>query len=143
MGQPYIVEGLFKFKENDPSEFCKIIKDYIEQKVANGGMARPTEMDICDFSDPKACFKLITCGPQRSELYFDRREDGEWWCTDFDATYSWCTILCEVFSKAIECLEDGSTVKIMPESGYLAITASGGEAQTEWHDEEDDEEDDE
>lgn len=111
MGQCYSVYTKLKFKDNDPSQFCKVIADEFDKR--NWYKETPG-LKLRDLKDPFECFKVLT---------FDHAEEDSFgeWSADFDASYSWESIMIDIFVKALKVLEDGSYVEIYPDNGKIRI----------------------
>lgn len=129
MGQSYSVEAKLKFKNNDPSQWCKAIKDYVQANDGNSAEFNLGRFGDIDWNDPFDCFKVVTT--TRAYTYEDL------WCADFDASYGWAVVLLESFSRAAFGLEDGSEINIGPwESDEYIITVEGGDVYVDGEKEE-------
>ena len=69
--------------------------------------------------------------------YYSNWEGGYKWtqttdpdvlCGDFNASYSWESIMIEVFELLAPFMEDGSTIKIYPDSDYDLLEVKDGKA---------------
>lgn len=98
MGQCYSVTAKLRFRDSDPNLFCKIVQDEIAQLSDYA-----TFRQDCDLTTPEGCFEVLT---RNSDC------EGEVWLADFDASYGWEGIMCEVFFKAARGLANDSYINI-------------------------------
>ena len=70
--------------------------------------------------------------------YYSNWENGHTWtrstdpdvlCGDFDASYGWESVMIEVFELLAPYLQDGSELKIYPDSDYDYLVVRGGKAE--------------
>ena len=137
MGQCYSVVAKFIFKNNDSSGFCKIIRDKLSEMDYGGYHYGKSLAYIKSFmtidgeeynpkttnmNHPFGLFKLIT-----DKDAFCLEDENEIWSADFDASYSWESVMCEVFEEALTACESGSFVEIYPDSGYVKYSVGNDE----------------
>ena len=127
MGAVYAVEAKFLHRNNDPTEFCRIITE----EFKNRGIIDP----IDDPTDPFSCFSALC--PNAEE-----NDDTGVYISGFDASYGWEWVMCEIFERALSVLEDGSYVYIEPDNGWERFYKENGDVLYEQgeEDEEDEEE---
>ena len=117
MGQCYTVETNLKFKNNDPSEFCAIIREEVANRNGKSAFFSP-ELGAMD--TPFECFKILTS-----------RNAHEWedgvYSADFDGSYGWELVMIEVFKASAKGLANGSVITIYPDSGKDTIRVKKGE----------------
>ena len=132
MGMTYTVDGCFHFKNDDPSEFCRIIADGIRYLIAND-FARFNPLG--DLTDPFECFRALCPNAIK---------EGNFWTADFDASYGWEGVLISIFEEALAVLEDGSHVDIYPDDYWEKLYDENGKVQFACSDDDscDDEEED-
>lgn len=133
MGQCYSVEAKLNFKNNDPSGFCKIIKDEI---VDRHGKSAIFDLDRGDLNDPFGCFKILTAKDAA------KSRDGTWYA-DFSGSYGWESVMTEIFHEAAKELVDGSVITIYPDYDATEISVRNGKVVTSYIEMEDEDEDDE
>ena len=111
MGQCYTVEAKLYFKNNDPSLFCKKVKDEIYKR---NGVSANFDLLRGDLNDPFGCFKILTAK--------NAEKNGDVWYADFSGSYGWENVIYDIFSEATEGLFAGSQINIDPwESDSLVI----------------------
>lgn len=122
MGQCYSVTAKFIFKNDDPAPFCNAFKDIVDRM--NGVTAN---FDLsCDSMDtPFGCFNILTGG----QAYAEGNEYPDIWYSDFDGSYGWEWVMYDVFSAVLKECENGSYVKIWPDSGMTKISVKNGEVK--------------
>jgi len=116
MGQTYAVEAKISFK--DPDKFCEIIRNEVEK----------LNLKDADTSTPFGCFKAIT----KHDAVID---PFGCWVAYFDGSYSWEGVLLDTFEAVTPALDDGSVIKVYPDSGWWEIKVANGEAVFTSHDE--------
>ena len=131
MGQCYSVEAHFKFKNNNPSSFCQIIKDEIADR---NGKSAIFDLDRGDLNDPFGCFKIMTAKDAVQST------DGTWYA-DFSGSYGWESVMIEIFQHAAEELDDGSVITIYPDYDSTEIAVKNGKVVTSYIESEDDDKD--
>ena len=126
MGQCYSVVAKLIFKDNDPSRFCEIIRNKLSE-MDYGGFSNGKSLayvksfltvagekydpTFTNMNHPFGLFELLTSK--------DAQGIGEdVWRADFDASYSWENVMCEVFEEALVECECGSFVEIYPDAGF-------------------------
>lgn len=104
MGQCYSIELSLKLKDR-----TKAISS-LNAKIARAGM------EHCRYNlegkDTDSLDDLL-----RVFLTDTMKFDGETYYSDFDASYGWESVLMDMFECLSDCLEDGSSIKIYPDSG--------------------------
>ena len=111
MGQCYRVDAKFKFKNNDSTSFCEAVRKEAKERFAS--------YNAEDYDTPYKCFQIITS----KDSY--ESDDGVWHA-DFDASYSWMFVMCDIFEATLSLLADGSWVKIYPDNGKTTYRVKGG-----------------
>ena len=119
MGQSYTVEAKLIFKNGDPKSFCDIVK----QKAQDEWDLIKLKKRQYDFSDPWECFQVITTT--------DAYEYNGLWICDFDGTYSWESVMYDIFEEAMKVLENGSFVRIAPDLRCYEMLVKDGQIITE------------
>jgi len=121
MGQCYSVYTNFKFKDNDHSSFCKVIAEEADKR---NWYKEDPDLILRDFKDPFECFKILTSDHAEEDSF------GEW-SADFDASYSWESVMIDIFTKALKVLENGSYVEIFPDEGGIRLIVKNGKVSFE------------
>lgn len=124
MGQCYSVSALFKFKNNNPTEFCNLIKQEAEDRNF-------LRRNMYDLNDPMECFRILT-----DNKVYKAYDNNNVWEADFDATYGWDSVMREVFGKAMDVLDNGSYVHVAPDGYDWIIEKKNGKVLTEYHEDE-------
>lgn len=110
MGQCYTVEAKLYFKDDDPTLFCKNVKEEI---LKRNGTSAKFDLSRGDLDDPFGCFSVLTR---------DAEKDEDLWYADFSASYGWGNVIYDIFQKAAEGLAAGSRIDIFPwESEAMTI----------------------
>lgn len=147
MGMCYSVILTPKFKDNDPTQFCSILRRKAIEWQLNGsrqperdlytepGHGQPVA-EIYNMDDPLECFKVFT-----AEDVFEDSTEGKW-IADFDASYGWDDVLQDVFEEAVTALEEGAEIKIMPDDYAYRFYVENGTVKAENCDEEDEDDED-
>lgn len=101
MSQCYTVWGKLYFKDNDSSEFVEEIRKAISDE----------QLDGCDVvnADPAYYIRLLTtqCADVRSD------DNCTYINAEFNAPYSYESVLTNAFEKAVKCLKSGSYITVM------------------------------
>lgn len=118
MGQSYFVSGKFNFRNNDPRDFCKAIKDYINEHNKKDCTFRESGIENVNLDDPFVCFTAVC--PES-----EKKSDNEY-AAWFDASYGWYSVMFDIFKKALEFCEDGSEVIIEPDGDATIIYKENG-----------------
>lgn len=116
MGQCYDVEARFKFKNDDPSEFCKVFKKEVRKR---NGLSANFELGDLSLNNPFDCFCGLTAR--------DAHTIGDCWYAAFDASYSWEMVMYEVFTELLKVLDEGSFVRIWSDSGMTEFYVKDGQ----------------
>ena len=115
MGQCYSVVAQLKFKNNDSTSFCEIIKNEIDKMQNDSAVF---DLSHWNLSDPIDCFKILTsanaCNYQGCFI------------SEFGASYGWERILLDIFIQAMSVLDNGSIVYIEPDNWKHEITVENG-----------------
>lgn len=103
MSQCYTVWGTLCFKEKDPAEFVKNLRNAIEEAPL---------CEKCDTTktDPAYYIRFLTNRNASVEMdEYDRFR----FIAEFNATYSYKSVLIDIFEKAVKCLDCGSFIEIV------------------------------
>ena len=119
MGCCYSVRCHFVYKDNDPSDFCNVIKEQREEQIKL--MVKNSDSRIQNLDDPLNCFQILTGD-------VEEYENGIWE-SDFDASYSWGYVLEETFTEVLKVLECGSFVEIMVDDDQPLCLISLGDGE--------------
>lgn len=126
MGQCYLVEAKFIFKNDDPASFCKVFKDTVERM---NGVTANFNLSYGDMDTPYGCFNILTGGQAYLGLDIQGNEHPDIWRSVFDASYGWEWVMYDVFSAILKECENGSKVKIWPDFGETTITVKDCEVK--------------
>ena len=123
MGQSYLVEARFIFKNNDPSSFCKVFK---KEVMDRDGVSADFNLKSEITDDPFDCFNILTGGEAYTGYDTDGNARPDIWCSAFDGSYGWEIVMYEIFSELLKQCENGSRVRIWPDSGETEISVKDG-----------------
>lgn len=129
MGQTYSAYIHMKFCDGTGEKFCKSIREDINQYQSKD-LAR-FNLDGLNLIKPLDCFLAVTC----KENYGTVRDDdgNECWYSDFDATYGWELVMCEIFEKAARYLDNGGYISICVDTMYWHKFTKERNAVTVWN----------
>lgn len=122
MGQCYSVVIKAEFKDTESA--AKALRGKIEraeEERINYGLAHYKDLGIG--TDTLEDLLNIFFGGWEGKL--KTRDDGAM-DSDFDASYGWEGVMMDAFEVIAPFLEDGSTIKIYPDSGVDKGIANGG-----------------
>ena len=114
MGQCYTV--YLKVQFNNEEGAIKALRD----KIANGGkkdvddIAREEKLDLNTID---GLLRHYYGNGEDNHKWTEGYPDPEWLCGDFNATYSWESVMMEAFEAMAPYLKNGSEIKIYPDSG--------------------------
>lgn len=121
MGQTYSVEAKFIFRNK--VSFCNVFKAEVNTR---NGITAEFDLTRGSMDDPFGCFKILTSS--YADIGYD--ENGnlcpDIWCSDFDGSYGWESVMYEIFSAVLKECKDGSYVRIWPDEGETNILVENG-----------------
>ena len=125
MGQVYSVYGKFKFRDNNPAEFCKTIRNTIKD--------RKYSVRKHNMYDPFECFKALTADDAyKGTIRSNGIKDEDEWAAHFDGSYGRATVLEDIFYEALYTLEDGSYIQVCPDDYYFILRKEDGIVKIEY-----------
>jgi len=124
MGQTYDVNLRVRFKDEKGAKqalFDKISKAKQEHVIYD---MQGLRMKGFDFDNIWDLMSVFFCG--WGEKILDT-SDKSWRYSCFDASYGWESVMMDAFEKIAPYLEDGSEIKIYPDSGCDLGYVEGGD----------------
>ena len=129
MGQMYSVYIRMKFCDGTGEKFCKSIREDIN-RYQSDGYAR-FNLDGLNLLKPLDCFLAVTCNEHYGTIYDN--DDNQIWYSDFDGTYGWESVMCEIFEKAARFLDNGGYIDISVDLEPWHSFKKERGAVTVWH----------
>lgn len=124
MGQCYSV--YLKAKVKDEAEFVRLSATKLRGEF-NGLNIRKGCFNGHDLTTSLGNIKFVLASHQNG--FTETAEDGcPVYRSDFDASYSWESVLDEWFCAVAPALEDGSEIEVYPDMGHWGYEVSGGVA---------------
>lgn len=124
MGQTYLVEAKFIFKNGDSVPFHEAFKNEI---LSRNGVTANFDLNDGDINTAFGCFDILTAGNAGPGMDKYGNEYPDIWVSAFDASYGWHGLMIDIFSIVLTKCEPGSTVKIYPDHGedILSVKKDG------------------
>lgn len=129
MGQLYSAYIHMKFCDDTGEKFCKSIRESINQYQSDGS-AR-FNLEGLNLIKPLDCFLAVTSTACYGLIHDD--DCFPVWYSDFDATYGWESVMCEIFGKAARFLGDGGYIDISVDLEPWHSFKKERGAVTVWH----------
>ena len=122
MGQCYTVEAKLIFKGNDPTAFCDVVIDEIRKRH---GISAEFDLKRGNLKDPFDCFRTLTS--ENARIMAKKDKSQEIWEAEFDASYGWESVMFDIFKAALSTCENGSYVKVWPDSDSWKLVVKDNE----------------
>lgn len=123
MGQTYSV--YLKVRFNDEQGAVKALRGRLQE---SNDLARLASENGLDYGTIDGLLRHFFADWERGHKWTPTT-DPDVLCGNFDASYSWESVMIEAFQILAPYLEDGSSIKIYPDSDYDHLVVKGGEAQ--------------
>ena len=126
MGQWYVVDLRIKPLKNRENNLCEALLKYLEG--FNGRTrkeVKPEELEKLDGKERlEALLDIIYPDLEDLGMLSDGKKLYE---SSFDASYSWETVICDVFCLMAPYLRSGSSMTVWPDSGKYTLKVRKGQ----------------
>ena len=125
MGAVYYVEVKVKLKD-ETSAIAALNQHMVNDKRTNYGLPEFEKHGITPDTFDNL-MRIFLADHQNSSFQIDRQKRTTCYQNSFEASYGWESVLIEMFETLTPYLENGSSIKIWPDSGCVKYSIKNGQ----------------